>query len=458
VPGGLGRNLFSLKRRVLMPESISDNARTPNPPFKLQDYVETATDASNRSRYLYIILLVTTILIFIGLWNSFYNSWMVGDIREAYRPLNDDYIKSLFNITDKDLAGYKAKRCDAETAAKTECFECCASTAELAVRDIQQSLMQTHTENRTIIRIPILGIPMHVNDLGLFGGVTLLVLLILMRTSLSREIKNLGYSFKNALANRKLDKFYDALARRQLFTIPHMKGEKRNRYLSKAPYAVFLMTAAVYLLQFSYDFFTYVKFHRYNSELQQVFTEFAIPTTLVLVCIEGLFALTILVVAVRCMERHYYIYQLWDYYWDKLTPEPSLCLLEPEVAERYLNDDEINALLMGLAVKIDNGQSGRVLRLWGNLKGKVRRIYEEEIEPIKDLRDLKRRSEGARLICLDQEVAKKFSNDKEINILLLKLSAKPPDVQPGQERIKSAVYGLISPLKDTPYPDSHEEL
>jgi hypothetical protein len=397
----------------------------PKPTFDLEDYIETATDASNRSRYLYIILLVSTILISIGLWNSLYNSWMVADLKNAYKPRDNDATKDLLNISDaEELRKYQMGRCIDEqgTVKKVElCFDCCASPAELAWRDLQQSVMKTHTENRIIIRIPILGIPVHINDLGLFGGLTLITLLLLMRTSLSREIKNLGYSFKYALASGHLDEFYNALARRQLFTIPHMKGEKRNRYLSKSPDAVFAITAIVYSAQAIYDLISYLKLTRYRSELSGMRSHPHLPTILVLIIIECILATIIIVLAGRCMERHYYIYRLWDYYWHQLSSEPYICLLEPEVASKYPTDEAVNAALSKINVGSDTGTTatGFLFKYYGRLKRSIRRIYREEIQPIGELHE-HRIFEGARLAWLKPEIADKFSDDKEINTYLLK--------------------------------------
>ncbi|HEX8282825.1 MAG TPA: hypothetical protein VF588_05700 [Pyrinomonadaceae bacterium] len=402
---------------------------TPDPKFNVEDYVETATDASNRSRYLYIILMISTILILIGWWNSYYESWMVGDMRYAYKPRNfngqsdDKFVVNLMNIPDKDLPNYEKRRCDTNPEA-WECFECCASPAQLAVRDFQQSVMQMHTENRITLRVPILGVPLHVNDLGLFGGITLIVLLLLMRTSLSREIKNLGYSFKHALSNQMLDEFYDALARRQLFTIPHMKGERRNRYLSKAPDAVFVLAVLAYLIQVVYDAYTYLKVDRYNVELSGIFEKiqnFHLPVTMLIILLEWALAVVVIILAGRCMERHYYIYRLWDYYWHHLKIEPYVCLLEPEVARKYPTDESVNmALKRVVSARDEETAADTSISIYERVKKSFLRVYREEIKPVAELRmscDYK----GSRLAHLDHYVAREFSDDKEINTLLLKL-------------------------------------
>ena len=411
-----------------------DTHDAPNPKFNVEDYVETATDASNRSRYLYIILMISTILILIGWWNSYYESWMVGDMRYAYKPRNfedqsnDKFIVNLMNIPEQDLHKYQDQRC--KTAPdEWECFECCATPAQLAVRDFQKSVMQMHTENRITLRVPILGLPLHINDLGLFGGITLIVILLLMRTSLSREIKNLGYSFKHALSNQMLDEFYDALARRQLFTIPHMEGEKRNRYLSKAPDAVFILVVLAYLTQVVYDAYTYYKFDRYHAELSGIFVNFRVPVVILIILLEWVLAVVIIILAGRCMERHYYIYRLWDYYWHHLKIDPYVCLLEPEVARKYPTDESVNIALKRIVLaRVEQTATDSSLNIYRGVKKSFLRMYKDEIKPIGELR-MSYDYGGSRLAQLAPDFTKEFSDDKEINNLLLKLpeqSNQPP--------------------------------
>ncbi|HVQ38650.1 MAG TPA: hypothetical protein VMS31_14025, partial [Pyrinomonadaceae bacterium] len=202
--------------------------------------------------------------------------------------------------------------------------------------------MRIHMESRLFIRIPILGVSIHVNDLGLIGGITLIVLLLLARTSLSREIKNLNYSFKKAYEGNRLDQFYDALAMRQLFTVPHMKGEKRNYFLSKTPYAVCIFPAVVYLWLVVYDVLTAIIIPRYREPWRE---NFLTESILWLIVVEGICVLAICFIALRCVERQYYIYSIWDAYWKLLKSVPELCLLESALAVRLQEDRDYSTVL-----------------------------------------------------------------------------------------------------------------
>ncbi len=121
---------------------------------------------------------------------------------------------------------------------------------------LQQETVKAYVENIRFVRAPFFGIAFDVNDLGLVGGVAVIIILLLMRYSLSREIKNLNISLREAVDHGKLPAFYHALAMRQVFTVPHMKGEKRNKWLGVAPRIISILPAIVFLLGVSYDYYT----------------------------------------------------------------------------------------------------------------------------------------------------------------------------------------------------------
>ncbi|MBV9925849.1 MAG: hypothetical protein JOZ96_12595 [Acidobacteria bacterium] len=291
--------------------------------------------------------------------------------------------------------------------------------ADIFKRDIQLNLLRTYLDNMLLVRIPILGTAIHVNDLGLIGGLTLIVLLLMMRTSLSREIKNLNYSFKKATEANRLDEFYHALGMRQLFTIPHMRGEKRNRILSKAPYAVCLLPVLVYLSLAAYDGFTVYLYTRFNKDLltKPIFETLMKPVAsfvLWLVIIEGLCSLIIILLSLRCLERQNYIYYIWDSYWRLLPSISNYCLLEPGVAAHFQNGKEVNKVgIQGILeqIKESAGQPRKV-----NLVRRIWRAVKEEFSPIVHfLRPKKVAAAQPHLIMIDPDLAELFSNDKQIN-------------------------------------------
>lgn len=394
------------------------SASNPISKFDLKEFLDAGNDATNRTRYVYIVLLVATILIFIGLNNSYVNSWMVDDLRQAYKP-GDDYIKGVLQPTDQDEGYFRDSPVYDEHRERVQT----AHPADLAKRDVQQALVRMHMESRLLLKIPILGLAIHVNDLGFLGGITLIVLLLLTRTSLSREIKNLGFSFKRAVDAEQLDAFYEALALRQLFTVPQMKGEKRNRFLSKAPYAVCLLPVLVYFMLVTYDVYTVLILPRYKHGLEgKSISELLRNSSILwLMIIEGLCAFVIAQIALRCLERQHYLYTIWDSYWQLLDAQKhSLCLLEPEVVAGLMKDgtidsEEINGLLRKVK---ENTEKPTKL----NLPRRIWRAFKEENSPILDFLFLKRRSVGKPLLIeIDPDLAEQFSNDKQINDTLRKI-------------------------------------
>lgn len=528
--------------------------------FELKEFVEAANDATNRSRYVSIVLLIATILIFVGLNNEYRNSWFVDDIRNAY-DLNDDYLRGLldpdpgksylFKVSDfkapaslttklregKDpLSQYLFGRFRANVQSKilklspnqsasglamqltTELNEVLkgqplfndevfreiqlsAQTRELlgqnpnadklillnrmlledaypddivkfdrffrpsripmangsnndlirpadvAKRDIQRALLRTHVESRLLIRIPILGVAIHVNDLGLIGGLTLIVLLLLTRTSLSREIKNLNYSFKKAYEATQLEEFYDALAMRQLFTTPHMKGENRNRLLSKAPYAVCLLPVLIYFLLGTYDAYTIFVIPRYNRELldktyfEMIKNLLSSRSILWVIVIEFACMAMIFSIAFRCLERQHYIYYIWDSYWKLLKSTPSLCLLEPGVVvalEKYNGIViQLEKAVLSDSIIADLKEEEVATKPFKmNLLSRFVRAIREEASPIVHfLLRKKSTAQKPRLVEIDSKLAELFSNDKEINDTLRRiLTRKEQDTELQQEQ------------------------
>jgi hypothetical protein len=524
--------------------------------FDLKEYVEATNDAANRSRYVFIILLIATILIFVGLNNELMTSWWLDDIRKAYLP-NDVYIEGLLDPKHSNKPDFKSgdiknlpalisklkdennplskylsnkfsantrsilqeshsnQPDDGATSALTNDFnklledpsfynaeifkgiqlsketeelinqqprrkemvrllnrrvledayseeiakkdynilftptfiqlgsegkEVLTRPADVAKRDIQWNLLRTHMESRLLIRIPILGVSIHVNDLGLIGGITLVVLLLLTRASLSREIKNLNYSFKKASQANKLDEFYHALAMRQLFTIPHMKGAKRNRFLSKAPYVVCLFPAIIFWSLVVYDLYTTFTIERYKMESSYI---------LKLDFIQWFFALIISYVAYRCLKSQYYIYYIWGSYWKWLKPTSDLCLLEPDVADGLQKQEQVvvkdNKTVLSDVIKAklkeakDQGHQpvlDRIRRAFREKTGWIRHF----LSPQKSDNNKSRKGNTKEplFIELDAEFAKLFSDDKEVNKVLRNILETdtiemPKEAQNGEE-------------------------
>jgi hypothetical protein len=82
-------------------------------------------------------------------------------------------------------------------------------------------LVEAYVKNTYSIHVPFFGVTFDANDLGLIGGLSFVVILMLLRFSLGRERDNLRVLFERAESIQgMLSEVYDALAMRQVFTLP----------------------------------------------------------------------------------------------------------------------------------------------------------------------------------------------------------------------------------------------
>ena len=173
----------------------------------LQNYLEAAGESSQRTRFVIIIIAVASILTFAGLLNSLENTWMLQRVRAIANPdTSEKYIlHKLPNLDPNDKESIKSARDKFYDAA-----------------------VKSYVDNSYNIHVPFLGITFDVNDLGLIGGLGFIILLILFRLSLSRELDNLRLLFEQAKANKELRIFYNLLAMRQVLSVPHMESRDKE--------------------------------------------------------------------------------------------------------------------------------------------------------------------------------------------------------------------------------------
>jgi hypothetical protein len=114
---------------------------------------------------------------------------------------------------------------------------------------------RTYVENTFMIRVPFFGFTFDVNDLGILGGLALLILLTILRFCLSREINNLELSFLEA-SGKPLRKFYHLLAMRQVLTVPQTDRYRPKGFLLSIPKVLCFLPFAVHLAVTIHDLLT----------------------------------------------------------------------------------------------------------------------------------------------------------------------------------------------------------
>jgi hypothetical protein len=189
-------------------------------------------------------------------------------------------------------------------------------------KEIQQQVVRTYVENVRLIKAPFFGIAFDVNDLGLIGGVGFIIILLLLRHSLSREIKSLRRSFAAALSGGRseLHHFYHVLAIRQVFTVPEMEGEIRNRFLAKSQKIIVSLPVLVFLMAVYYDYRSVTQLKLFPWQFVSWQIEFEI-----------LMFWAILYLSVKCLERLKTIDKTWKENWEILQSKNSRIILLDEI-------------------------------------------------------------------------------------------------------------------------------
>ncbi|HEX6183592.1 MAG TPA: hypothetical protein VFZ44_06745 [Pyrinomonadaceae bacterium] len=291
--------------------TASDPQSSLSPPDKsltLKDYLETATDASRRTRFITIVMVVASVLLLV----SVLNSWDYGWISLRLDALNDptsEYVLDKFpltcrcdrvvqdmsepatycreivgkddranrvywtiNLLDDQLADLEKASKDLESQARQipavwgetagghagalQIREEIKVRREELDRDIKarqeelkaaqearqkvcdeekrrqatfhDSLLRSAAEAKYMVRVPFFGFALDINDVGLLGGISLCIILFLLRLSLRSQIVSLRIGFKAALVSNRAEWFYDILAARQMFVFPFLKDDDQE--------------------------------------------------------------------------------------------------------------------------------------------------------------------------------------------------------------------------------------
>lgn len=182
----------------------------PEKALSLKDYLETATETSKRVRFTTIILVVITVLVFAGFLNSWHDySWSFLRVN-ALEHKDSKYYKEIFN------------ECLSEGNDERQCNK--------FIKTLHDYLVKSLTENNYNIKVPFFGASFDINDLGLLGGISIIIVLSMLRLALRNYIISLRIGFKAAFKANEHEDFYDILASRQLFVFPYLEAQTQSYY------------------------------------------------------------------------------------------------------------------------------------------------------------------------------------------------------------------------------------
>jgi hypothetical protein len=128
---------------------------------------------------------------------------------------------------------------------------------------------------------------------------------------------------------------------RQLFTVPHMKGETRNWKLARLPELVAILPAIIFSLGVIYDF--------YSTFGLLLYYPHSVIRTL---GIDSILFVLIWALCLKCLGRKRHINSIWDDYWGLMNGmKTSVILLNRELVEEFGRDEFVNDALRELRVR-----------------------------------------------------------------------------------------------------------
>jgi hypothetical protein len=251
--------------------------------ISIRDYVEASSEAARRTRRVTVVLMIATVLMFSGLSNSLQGNWKRARL-QALEDVNSEYVRARL--------GTPPQNSEAHTLYLTRYSQ------------LYSAALKDYTENAYTIRIPFFGIVIDINDLGSIGGLALALILVLYRTSLTRELDNLRLSFEGAQAQNGLRTLYYMLAMQQVLTFPNIDGRDRSKFMEMAPKLLLFAPVLIYLMICVYDFYT-LSFGLLLSSQAGV-----------LVVQEVFYLAIVVAMSLMSLKKLRQIDKIWDHYWN----------------------------------------------------------------------------------------------------------------------------------------------
>jgi len=220
--------------------------------------IEAAKQASDRGRQVLLVIQITCIVIFVAAWHEIGDGWTHVRLRTAqaaawYLDCSADQHPESSAVNAQSIGTAKDKHDECHylveqsqtaldilgcqrTAEKPFCPDelnraksliALARLSPLEARQRLESLQKSFIEHTITVSVPFFGVTLDVNDIGLLGGITFLLVLIWLLFSLKREAENVGAVFRGK-TGEELSGVYQLLDMAQVLTIPPRRKLKRN--------------------------------------------------------------------------------------------------------------------------------------------------------------------------------------------------------------------------------------
>ena len=305
--------------------------------LKFQDYLDAAGDAAKRTRTVTIVLVVASVLAFVGLLNSLPDGWIVERLKTLSKAgvalnkppdtiMDTEDTRSIAYLEEK--IGPKPPRYkddeDKKNNIETEQYK----QYKDQYKELYIAMVRIYADNTFTIRVPFFGIGFDINYLGLLSGLGFVIILILFRFSITRELDNLKLSFEVAKKRTSLWEFYHLLAMRQVLTIPPVETERESKFWAFIPKVIpkvipkilaFIPKVICFLPLLVYAAVTWNDI-RTSPQIGENISEALTKSVLIE---DYIFLLFILLLTIACYIRWCQVDKVWEDYWNKAKKEKA---------------------------------------------------------------------------------------------------------------------------------------
>jgi hypothetical protein len=268
--------------------------------IEVQDYLDATSEASSRTRSVIITMVVASVLIFGALINSFQHQWMLERLKALNSP------QSLY--TQKKIGPYPALR----EFPTPQAYEGAIRNYNERYRSFYDAIARSYVENALSTKVPLFGFSIDANDLGILGGIAFVIILIMYRFCLTREVENIRIAHEEAQRFGQLREFYTVLSMRQVFTIPPSKTIKRDRLLLWTPKTICTAPLIIHCVVTGHDLYT--------SNIGQLIDGFHNLFLFASEFISFGFLVTLTLMALTRLKR---IDREWDAWWEEIQSMSS---------------------------------------------------------------------------------------------------------------------------------------
>jgi|GEM_PF-3081532 len=259
---------MAAKKRISKKSDGASNQTEPSDQQgRFNHRLETIRICSRRSRIIIILIVITSVIDFSAFWNSRTDSWLSERIRvmEWAHMVTKQAKEQTNSFNEIDIEKIRAELTKNSDIKPTDMawidraldyIEKKGFKTRGSIKTHLDSLLTLEAERKLVITVPFFGIYFDVNNLGMIGGFTFVVLLMIFRFSLVRETSNISVVLKQAQRGGRLERCYTNLAMEQVLTIPPIEGKEETQFWKHIPKFLYMLPVLVHLIIVCHDFKT----------------------------------------------------------------------------------------------------------------------------------------------------------------------------------------------------------